>query len=329
MKRLDHYWYSINFISLLLLPLSGVFCLLAHLRLLLYKIKFLKSYKAPVPVIVIGNISVGGTGKTPLIIELVKQLQSKGKTPGVISRGYGGKSNAWPQLVSAQTTAQQVGDEPQLIFQRCQCAVAVGPNRQQSIALLLSRSNCDIILSDDGLQHYALQREIEIVVVDAQRRFGNRFCLPAGPLREPCSRLETVDLVLFNGGNKQQMSFAMEAVQCNVVGRGVTEKEIVGRVLSSFSGQTVHAVAGIGHPQRFFNMLKCHDIAVIEHAFSDHHTYCESDLNFNDDFSVLMTEKDAVKCRDFLLSDHWAVAIEIVISAPAQQQLTQILNSLA
>ncbi len=323
MKRLDYYWYSINFISLLLLPLSGVFCLLAHLRLLLYKIKLLKSYKAPVPVIVVGNISVGGTGKTPLIIALVKQLQSRGKTPGVISRGYGGKSDSWPRLVSAQTTAQQVGDEPQLIFQHCRCAVAVGPNRQQSIELLLSCSGCDIILSDDGLQHYALQREIEIVVVDAQRRFGNRLCLPAGPLREPRSRLDKVDLVLFNGGSSQQMSFAMKVVQC--VGVGAETKD---RMLSSFRGQTIHAVAGIGNPQRFFNMLKSHDIKVIEHAFSDHHIYSESDLNFNDDFSVLMTEKDAVKCGDFVLPDHWAVVIEIVISAPAQQQLKQIFDSL-
>ncbi|VAW65541.1 Tetraacyldisaccharide 4'-kinase, partial [hydrothermal vent metagenome] len=164
MKRLDHYWYSINLVSLLLLPLSGLFCLLSRARLLLYKLKFLKSYRASVPVVVIGNISVGGTGKTPLIIELVRQLQSKGRKPGVISRGYGGKSDTWPQMVGVRTTAQQVGDEPQLIFQHCQCPVSVGADRCQSIELLLSQFNCDIILSDDGLQHYALQREVEVVV---------------------------------------------------------------------------------------------------------------------------------------------------------------------
>lgn len=325
-KPLDHYWYSTNIISLLLLPLSGLFCSISLFRAMLYKKELLKSYRAPVPVVIIGNISVGGTGKTPLIIALVMQLQAQGRRPGVISRGYGGHSKSWPLTVDATSTADLVGDEPCLIFQRTSCPVVVGPNRQKDIEMLLQSSDCDIILSDDGMQHYALQRDIEVAVVDAQRLFGNGFCLPSGPLREPVSRLQSVDIVLFNGGDESQPSFSMTAQQCVPFTGSATIKEPVG--LEVFRGKTVHAVAGIGNPQRFFNMLEQHGVTVIPHAFADHQNYSQSDLIFDDEYAVLMTEKDAVKCKSFNLQNLWSVPVEISLSSSAQQLINQQLDLL-
>ncbi len=320
MKRLDYYWSSINFVSILLLPLASFFCLISLIRKYLYRLGVLKSYKAPLPVVVIGNITVGGTGKTPLIIELVKQLQVQGRKPGVISRGYGGNAKSWPQVVNEVTSAEKVGDEPQLIFQHTACPLVVGPDRQQDIELLLKKFDCDVILSDDGLQHYALQRDIEIAVVDAQKRFGNGFCLPSGPLRESVSRLQQVDMVLLNGGAEQDMAFTMQATQCVSVGLEKSNS----LSLNSFSGKTVHAVAGIGNPDRFFLMLKAHNIKVIPHSFEDHYIYKQSDLNFNDDLPVLMTEKDAIKCMQFTLLNHWSVPVDIKLTKSAQSRIDQI-----
>ena len=324
MKRLEHYWDSSTFVTLILLPLSCLFCFVSKVRASLYRIKFFKAYTAPVPIIVVGNITVGGTGKTPLIIELVNQLQSIGRKPGVISRGYGGIASSWPQLVEKDSTAIQVGDEPKLIHERTACPVSVGPNRQRDIELLLSKHNCDVILSDDGLQHYALQRDIEIVVVDAQRKFGNGFCLPAGPLRERQSRLQQVDLVLLNGGESSQLSFDLLPTFCEPINR----PNVKDKALSEFAGKTVHAIAGIGNPPRFFNMLRALDIQVIEHEFADHASIEESDILFNDDLPVLMTEKDAVKCADFDLLNHWSVPVAAQISESAQKQLDQLFQSI-
>jgi len=324
MKQLDYYWNSANLVSLVLLPLSALFCLVSKVRSSLYRIKFFKAFKAPVPIIVVGNITVGGTGKTPLIIELVQQLQSMGRKPGVISRGYGGASSSWPQLVEKDIPAILVGDEPKLIHERTACPVSVGPNRQQDIELLLSKYNCDVILSDDGLQHYALQRDIEIVVVDAQRKFGNGFCLPAGPLRERQSRLQQIDLVLLNGGEANQLSFNLRPKFCESINK-LNEDA---KALSEFAGKTVHAIAGIGHPSRFFNMLRRLNIQVIEHEFVDHASYEKSDLLFNDDLPVLMTEKDAVKCVDFELVNHWSVSVNAEISESAQVQLDKLFQSI-
>lgn len=333
-KSLDHYWYSTNIISLLLLPLSGLFCFISLIRTLLYKGGLLKSYRAPVPVVIIGNISVGGTGKTPLIIELVKQLQVQGRKPGVISRGYGGQSKIWPQIINETSTADLVGDEPCLIFQRTSCPVVVGPNRQKDIEKLLQNSDCDIILSDDGMQHYALQRDVEIAVVDAQRLFGNGFCLPSGPLRESVSRLQSVDIVLFNGGGKaddkggdkggenNQPAFSMTVRHCQSLGKNESVD------LQVFKDKTVHAVAGIGNPQRFFDMLAFHGLKVIPHAFADHQNYTQADLTFEDEYAVLMTEKDAVKCTAFDLQNLWSVPVEISLNLSAQQLINQQFDSL-
>ncbi|RDH83978.1 MAG: tetraacyldisaccharide 4'-kinase [endosymbiont of Galathealinum brachiosum] len=325
MKRLDYYWSSINFVSMMLLPLAGFYCFVSTLRKKLYKSGVLKSYKAPLPVIIVGNITVGGTGKTPLIIELVKQLQSRGRKPCVISRGYGGNASIWPQIVNDKSFAETVGDEPQLIFQNTGCPVVVGPNRKEDIELLIKQFDCDVVLSDDGLQHYALQRDIEISVVDAQRQFGNGFCLPSGPLRENVSRLKQLDMVLLNGGSDKEVSFVMLPNECVSVGK----READQLSLSNLSDKTVHAIAGIGNPDRFFQMLKAYNINVIPHSFEDHYMYKQTDLNFNDDCPVLMTEKDAIKCINFELSNHWSVPIEIKLSETAQLQMNQIFDSLA
>jgi len=324
MKRLDHYWNGVNFVSILLLPLSIVFFCLSQIRKQLYKLKLLSSYKAPLPVIVVGNITVGGTGKTPFIIELIKQLQQQGKRPGVISRGYGGQSQHWPLVVNDQTDAVTVGDEPQLIFQHTKCPIVVGPKRKNDIELLLEKFKCDVILSDDGLQHYALQRDIEICIVDAIKLYGNGWFLPAGPMRESLARLKQVDMVLSNGGNDKMLSFKIIPTICVPV----VQNELQNIELKIFSGKTVHAVAGIGNPQRFFSMLEQYNIKVIPHAYADHHRYQLSDLVFNDDYSVLMTEKDAVKCGGLTLNNHWSVPIRVALSESAQHKVNQIIDSI-
>ncbi|VAW64351.1 Tetraacyldisaccharide 4'-kinase [hydrothermal vent metagenome] len=324
MKSLDQYWNSINFISLVLLPLSVIFYLISRFRKLAYQIGITASYKSPVPVIVVGNISVGGTGKTPLIIELVKQLQALGKKPGVISRGYGGAAHNWPQMVNEKSNAKTVGDEPQLIFQRTKCPFVAGPNRRDDIELLLKEFACDVVLSDDGLQHYAMQRDIEIAVVDAKRKFGNGFCLPSGPLRETVSRLKQVDLVLLNGGSGDEMSFNMQAADCYSIG----DNQANTKSLSFFSDKTVHAIAGIGNPSRFFSMLEKNNINVISHEFEDHYNFKQSDICFDDNLPVLMTEKDAIKCGAFTLKNTWAVPVKIQLSESAQNKLNIMFSDL-
>lgn len=324
MRRLDHYWYSINFISLILLPVSGFFCLLSSARRFLYKTGVIASYKAPLPVIVVGNITVGGTGKTPLIIELVKLLESMGKRPGIISRGYAGKAKTWPQIVNDLSNADLVGDEPQLIFQSTKCPVVVGPDRQQDIELLNKQFACDVILSDDGLQHYKMQRDIEIAVVDAKRAFGNGLCIPSGPLRERISRLKQVDMVLYNGGKENEHAFSLQPADC----RAISRDNITPVGLAFFSGKTVHAIAGIGNPDRFFTMLEKNDITVNKHAFADHHYFKQAELIFDDEYPVLMTEKDAIKCNQFDLSNHWSVPVAVKLTSSAKTRLQQILNGI-
>lgn len=321
MKRLDHYWYSQNPVSWLLLPVTALFCLISIFRRGLYRAGVLKQFTAPVPVIVIGNISVGGTGKTPLLIELCQQLKTAGYQPGVISRGYGGRSEHWPVLVTMDSSAAMVGDEPLLIFSRSGCPVVVGPDRKADIELLLEHHDCNLILSDDGLQHYRMGRRAEIVVIDGTRGFGNGFCLPSGPLREPVSRLKAVDMSIVNGGAESESSFQLEASQLNAL---FTETECYR--LDQFKGHKVHAIAGIGNPERFFNLLAAKGIDCIRHAFPDHYAYQSQDVCFDDQLPVLMTEKDAVKCFPFKLDNHWYVPIDVRLSETAQQQFNQIVQ---
>jgi tetraacyldisaccharide 4'-kinase len=298
-------WYGKSRWTLWLLPLTFLFICLSHCRK--YFLQKYKQVELVTPVIIVGNISLGGTGKTPLLIELVKWLQGKDFHPGVVSRGYGGVAPHYPYLVSATSSAAQVGDEPLLIYQRTQCAVCVGPDRVAA-AKLLEDNHCDIILSDDGLQHYALGRDLEIAVVDGQRGLGNGWRLPVGPLRESVDRLTGVDWIVVNS---PKANFTLPRFDSLIyVSMNVTSQQPIElmsnavKPISTLIGKKVHAVAGIGNPERFFTMLKSLGVEFIPHVFPDHHAYQEQDFEFNDELPVIMTEKDAVKCRNFL-NENW------------------------
>lgn len=321
LSRLIHSWYHPHPLRWLLLPLSLLYRLVSHLRRLAYQRDWLTRHKMRVPVIIVGNISVGGTGKTPFVIWLCEQLRQAGYHPGIISRGYGGHSARYPLDVSADTATDEAGDEPVLIARRSGCPVVVDPDRCRAAVHLLSQQQCDVIVSDDGLQHYALQRDMEIVLVDSQRRFGNRLCLPAGPLREPLSRLQSVDFVVYNGeAASQRYQMQLNANEwVNLADPTQT------RPLDAFADQEVHAVAGIGNPQRFFDLLSEHIKVVHPHAFADHHRFMADDIHFADGEAVLMTEKDAVKCQSFAQPHHWYLPVSATLDASLAQA---ILNKL-
>ncbi len=254
------------------------------------------NWKANVPLIVVGNINVGGTGKSPLVIRLVDHLKSLGFRPGIVSRGYGGKAPSYPMEVCSGSPAGEVGDEPLMIYNRTGCPVVVDPDRVEATKHLLEQHECDVVVSDDGLQHYALGRDIEIAVIDGERGLGNGLCLPAGPLREPASRLKEVDLVIVNGGDGLVLDTTapvemMHLAPSRFVNLGTGETA----ALDAFRNKAVHAVAGISNPGRFFEALRSLGCDVIEHPFDDHHAFAASDIVFNDDVAVVMTEKDAVR----------------------------------
>lgn len=320
MERLQHHWYRLSPLHLLLYPVSLVFRLLVALRRGLYQSGIFASIKLPVPVVVVGNISVGGTGKTPLTLWLAQQLIDNGWHPGIVSRGYTkrNKQKQAPHEVLIDDTADEVGDEPLLMAQRALCPVWIGRDRPAAaLALLQRHPECDIILSDDGLQHYRLRRDAEIAVVDGVRRFGNGMLLPAGPLREPVSRLQKVDAVVINGGATQDNEFAMRLEGTrfyNLINPQLT------RSAAEFAGQRLHALAGIGHPQRFFAHLERLGLSVQPHPFPDHHVYTATDLAFDDADALLMTEKDAVKCAPFATEKCWVLRVDAQLS-PALIQL--------
>ncbi|ORU93974.1 MAG: tetraacyldisaccharide 4'-kinase [Cycloclasticus sp. symbiont of Bathymodiolus heckerae] len=307
----DSMWYGQRPVALLFVPLSWLFSLVTKLRYFLYKKGWLKSTRLSVPVVIVGNITVGGTGKTPVVIWVAELLKSAGYSPGVISRGYGGIASSWPQQVREDSDSRVVGDEAKILARRTACPVAVGPNRAESAQALIDHHQCDIIISDDGLQHYALQRDIEIALVDGERRYGNRYLLPAGPLREPEKRLKTVDFVICNGlANTDEYPLKVEG------GEAVNLLDETNRLpLESFNGKSCHAIAGLGNPSRFFSHLKKYKLSFESHIFPDHFKYTEKDINFDDDKSILMTEKDAVKCTVIANEKHWYV--------PIRAQLTQ------
>jgi len=315
MKSLDHYWYNQNPVAWMLLPLSWLFCAVAILRRFIYVKGWLASHGVAVPVVIVGNISVGGTGKTPLIIGLCEYLLQQGFNPGVVSRGYGA-SISGEYAVTANDDAASCGDEPVLIKQRTGCPVIIGRDRVAAAKKLMAENECDVVLSDDGMQHYRLRRDIEIAVVDDQRKFGNGFCLPAGPLRETESRLGSVDMVVHHGNSVGEYCFSLEFEDpVNLV---TGER----RPLKSFSAVTVHAVAGIGYPQRFFNQLRYQGLQVAEHAFPDHYVFSVDDIIFADESPILMTEKDAVKCARLQPSAGTGSALENCWSVPVSANLS-------
>ena len=301
MRRLVDLWHTRTPLVWPLLPLSALYCAVVSVRRWAYRVGIRNIHRLDVPVIVVGNLSVGGTGKTPLVTWLAQFLRQQGYRPGLVARGYGGKASRWPQAVTAGSDPAFVGDEPVLLAHATGCPMRVAPDRVAAARALLAEHNCNVILSDDGLQHYALGRDIEIAVIDGERRFGNGQCLPAGPLREPASRLKDVDLIVANGA-AQAGEFAMQVHAGEAINLVSGER----RALESFRGQPVHAAAGIGHPARFFTALQDAGLTVEPHAFPDHHAFRPEELAF-DDGAVLMTEKDAVKCRRFALPYLWAV----------------------
>jgi tetraacyldisaccharide 4'-kinase len=304
-SELQQVWYDGRRVPWLLRGLAALYAPAAGLRRRLYSAGLLPRTRLPVPVIVVGNISVGGTGKTPLTIALIEALRARGFNPGVISRGYGGSSPG-PLLVDAGSEPRIAGDEACLIAQVTRAPVAVGRDRGSAGRLLLEAARCDVLIADDGLQHYKLCRDVEICVIDGERRFGNGRLLPAGPLREPASRAAAFGFRVCNGGVAQAGEVAMALRSDDAV---TLTNPAQRRRLADWAGQRVHAAAGIGNPARFFAGLRAAGLEIVEHAFVDHFVYTPADLNFGDDLPVLMTEKDAVKCVAFADARCWRVPV--------------------
>lgn len=305
---LERRWYQDRPPAWWSVPLAVLYGAIVRVRRLAYRRSWLRSERLPVPVVVVGNLTVGGAGKTPLVIALVEALRERGLHPGVVSRGYGGSAQA-SMLLDDAPDPRVVGDEPALIRLRTLVPVAIGRDRPAAAALLLDR-DVDVIVADDGLQHYALARDIEICVIDGERGSGNGRLLPAGPLREPESRLREIDFAVRNGGETSgdDVPMRLRAEQAYSLRDPAQRKS-----LASFSGTRVHAIAGIAHPARFFEMLRGFGLEIVEHAFRDHHAYVAADIEFGDALPVLMTEKDAVKCRAFARGGEWVVPVEAVL----------------
>ena len=319
--RIEAIWYGRHPLTALLVPLSWLYRLALVCRKFMYAAGVLPVRRLAAPVIVVGSLTVGGTGKTPLVIWLAHYLQSLAYKPGIVSRGYAGVQQKRPRRVEPDSDPSLVGDEPVLLAQRTGCPVAVAPDRVKAAQELLQQTDCDILLSDDGLQHTSLGRDIEIAVIDGVRRFGNRYCLPAGPLREPPARLNSVDLIVANGSAAVD-EFLMEYVSLPVKSLdGRQERE-----LSQFRQQTVHAVAAIGNPEQFFSMLRQNGINIEQHVFPDHYGFRQSDLEFGDNAAVLMTEKDAVKCRRYALENTWYVPIDVKLPETFERKLKLLLE---
>lgn len=309
-ERIEGIWYGGEPAPWWLLMLVPLYRALVGLRRLPCRLGLLRPARIAVPVICVGNLVAGGSGKTPLVIALVDALRARGWQPGVVSRGYGGSARE-ARLLGPDSTPAEVGDEPVLIARRTGAAVAVGRDRAQAARLLLAQG-VDLVLADDGLQNPGFVRDVEICVVDGRRRFGNGRLLPAGPLREPATRFAEYDFRVCNGGQTQQGEIPMQLEGSQAI---ALAGDTASRPLASFSGTAVHAVAAIGDPQRFFDALRGKGIELIAHAFADHHAFVPSDLEFGNARPVLMTEKDAVKCLPFARAGQWFVPVTASLPA--------------
>ncbi len=322
-------WYAGGKGYWLLLPLSAIYWLLIMLRRYLYRAGLLEQERVGVPVIIVGNLTAGGTGKTPVTVWLAREMRRRGFAPGVVSRGYGGSRSSTPMRVDAASDPAVVGDEPVLIARRSACPVAVDKDRVKA-AMMLVEDGADLIIADDGLQHLKLARAYEICVIDGARWLGNRFVLPAGPLREPASRLRTVDQVLVNGYLPE---LAESSTEQNAIPFRMRAEEVhrlngsLSRPIESLAGTTVHAVAGIGNPRRFFDLLRSHDIQVVEHALRDHATIDPGKLSLGDEFIIVMTEKDAVKLGTRVSDRFWYVPVSLAMDPALAGPLLEQIDS--
>jgi tetraacyldisaccharide 4'-kinase len=320
---LERRWYGGAPVPAWLGALEWSYKLAFALRRHAYARGWLRSTRLPVPVIVVGNLTAGGTGKTPLVAALALELSQRGWRPGLVLRGYGGTSSG-PDLVNAQDDPARTGDEAIMLARATGAPVAIAHRRAAAGALLVERSGCDVLVCDDGLQHWALARDLEIAVVDGARRFGNGRLLPAGPLREPVSRLARVDFVVNNGGDGPgEVPMRVEGTRALALGDpGRT------RPLSDWRGRAVHAVAGIGNPGRFFDLLAAQGIEVRPHPLPDHHVFSSDELAFGDDLPVFVTEKDAVKCAPLAGADTWVVPVEASLPAEFADRLHTQLHAI-
>jgi tetraacyldisaccharide 4'-kinase len=318
---LNRIWYDRAAPPWWMLPLSLVYGAAAGSRRYLYAKRLRKSTRMSTPVVVVGNLSVGGTGKTPLVCWLVARLTELGFKPGVVTRGYGGSSGNL-RLIERSDDPDVVGDESILLARRTGVPVAIGRDRPAASQLLVN-AGCDVVVSDDGLQHYALARDCEIAVIDGDRRFGNGWLLPAGPLRESPARLAAADAIVVNGGRALldgAFSMRLEAKSAlSVIGGAAM-------ALDEFAGRSVHAVAAIGNPERFFNMLRAHGIEVLGHPLPDHARLQPADISFSDQRPVLMTEKDAVKCERIAGPLHWYVPVTASFNGRESKVLLDIVT---
>ncbi|BBS36563.1 tetraacyldisaccharide 4'-kinase [Enterobacter cloacae] len=318
-------WSGESPLWLLLLPLSWLYGLVSGIIRQLYRLGIKRAWRAPVPVVVVGNLTAGGNGKTPVVIWLVEQLQKRGIHPGVVSRGYGGKAARYPLLLAEETTTAEAGDEPVLIYQRTGAPVAVSPLRSDAVQALLAEHEVQIIITDDGLQHYALARDKEIVVIDGVRRFGNGWWLPAGPMRERASRLRSVDAVIVNGGVAKSGEIPMHLHPGMAVNLLTGERQAVAQL------PALVAMAGIGHPPRFFSTLeqcgarldKCVPLADHQALVAE-----QVDALTVPGQTLIMTEKDAVKCRAFAKENWWYLPVDAELSGEQPEQLLKELIAL-
>ncbi|WP_353242561.1 tetraacyldisaccharide 4'-kinase [Providencia sp.] len=322
---IERIWSGKSWLYILLLPLSFLYGLITIIRYAAYKVGLSRSWKAPIPVVVVGNLTAGGNGKTPVVIWLVESLVKEGYRVGVVSRGYGGKAESYPLVLDENTPAAAAGDEPVLIYHRTKTPVAVAPKRSDAIKALLAVHELDVIITDDGLQHYALQRDYEIVVIDGQRRFGNGWWLPAGPMRERAGRLNSVNALIVNGGQPEGNEVLMTLEGDTAVNIVTSENQPVTQL------DSVVAMAGIGHPPRFFASLENKGVALVNtHAFVDHQDYEQQQLSalVKPAQNLLMTEKDAVKCRSFAQLNWWFLPVKAQLASNGEQKILSEIKKL-
>jgi tetraacyldisaccharide 4'-kinase len=311
------HWQRVTGLTLALLPVAALFALVSGLRRWLFRIGVLPRNRMPVPVIVVGNITAGGTGKTPFVLWLVQQLKEQGLHPGVVTRGYRA-ADAGPAAVPPDDDPARAGDEPVLLARRSGVPVWRGVDRGRAArALLAAHRECDVIVSDDGLQHYRLARDVEIALIDGARGFGNGLPLPAGPLRESVGRLARCDFVVVKAPRTAAIGWRGETIDMQLVGTRFANllDPAEHRDAQAMIGREVHAVAGIGEPRPFFDALRAMGLDVVEHPFPDHHPFVAADLAFGADALVVMTEKDAVKCRAFASRTWWTLPVDAQLPA--------------